>query len=380
MRIGIVGYGGFGQFLHQAWETLSSASVEAVADTDPTRSPETARFHTSWQALITDEALDIISIATPPSTHAAIACAAMEAGKHVLIEKPLATTLSDARRILDAQQRSGRVATVNFMLRYNPVVEHLHRWSHDHTLGRLRRVLVENYAQDEALPPDHWFWDPTISGGILVEHAVHFIDLINGCTDAPPEQITGFSVRRQPGQEDRMGFTAIYGDGMTCSQYHAFSRPGFFERTTMHFIYDLAEIAVEGWIPLRGTVRALVDDDALNALSALPGFEMQRREAVQSLQDASRPEGWGARTSSTAEHVTSGGEPYDVRYLVEGRFALPVSKAEAYADALRALMADLVQAARHQAPHPRVTLRDGLRSLRIALEATESAHGTRPRR
>ena len=95
----------------------------------------------------------------------------MEAGKHVLIEKPVATALSDAERLLEIRDRTKRVAAVDFMMRFTPLAEILARWTINKPFGDLRHATVENHAQDEFLPPDHWFWNSAQSGGILVEHA-----------------------------------------------------------------------------------------------------------------------------------------------------------------------------------------------------------------
>lgn len=360
--IGIIGYGGFGRFLHSAWDAMAEARVVAVADTNPSNDPGTVRFFTDWQALLKDPAIDIVSIATPPVLHASMACAALEAGKHVLVEKPLAMTVEEAQRIQAVAERTGKCATVNFMLRFNPIVEALQAWSHSRCFGALRRVVVENYAQDEALPPEHWFWDPTRSGGILVEHAVHFIDIVNGCTKASPEQVQGLGVRRTPTQEDRMMLTVKYADGLVATQYHAFSRPQFFEQTSMRFVFDIAQVEVEGWIPMRGRVTALVSDATEAELQRLPDFAIHRQERL------------ATATGSSTTTYYSGGQPYTVSHQVEGGFALPISKPEAYADALRALMRDLIAAGQKENHRLRVSLQDGISTLRVALEATQQAH------
>lgn len=360
LNLGIIGYGGFGPFIHQAWAQLDAVNVRAVADADPTRQPGGVTFYTSWQELVADPHVDLVAVATPPGTHAEMACAAMEAGKHVLVEKPLATTRQDARRMLAARDRTGQVATVDFMLRFNPVVEALRAWSWNDSFGRLRRVVVENYAQDETLPPDHWFWNPALSGGLLVEHAVHFIDLVQSCATAPVRRVDGLSLQRNPNQTDRMMATVVYGDGLVATHYHAFMRPGFFERTSMRFVYDLAQLDVEGWIPLSGRVTALVRSETRPELARLPGFRAVRKETL----------GDG---NHTPRRLRSGGESYEATHLIEGVFAVPMPKSEAYAACLQGLMTDVAAAIHVPSHRMRVTLEDGLASLDIALRATEHA-------
>ena len=302
----------------------------------------------------------------------------MQAGKHVLVEKPAATTREDALRIDAVAKETKRVVAVDYMLRFNPIIETLQGWARDGSFGVLRRVVVENYAQDESLSRDHWFWDPAKSGGILVEHAVHFIDLVNGCTDAEPAFVDGLSIRRDDGRTDRMGLTVVYDDGLVTQQYHAFSRPGLFERTSMRFVFDLAQIEVDGWIPLSGRVLALVNRNSTDSLKSLPGLEIDHRHALADVVDDSRPDGWGGASDGKSDgepyHVVySGGEPYTVTERIEGVFAMPDSKSAAYAEALRLMMSDLVDAVRNPDHLLRAGILEGRRSLDIALKATERA-------
>lgn len=364
LNIGIIGYGGFGPFIHKAWAQLDVINVLAVADADPTRRPGGVTFYPSWQDLIADPRIDLVAVATPPSTHAEIACAAMEAGKHVLVEKPLSITQDAARRILAVRDRTGRAATVDFMLRFNPIVETLHAWSQNGSFGRLRRVVVENYAQDETLPPEHWFWNPALSGGILVEHAVHFIDIVQACTTAPVQRVDGLSLQRNPNQTDRMMATVVYEDGLVATHYHMFTRPGFFEQTSMRFVFDLAQLDIEGWIPLSGRISALVSGDTDIELAWLPGFRIVREEPLGNGIHATR-------------RLRSGGEPYEAARFVEGIFAIPAPKLEVYATCLQGLMADFVAAIHDPSHRMRVTLEDGLRSLDVAVRATEHAQRQR---
>ena len=355
--IGIIGYGGFGRFLHRAWADMPGVTVCAVSDAHQRLDLANTAFYSRWQDLIADAEIDIVSIATPPHLHVEMACAAMEAGKHVLIEKPLATTLDAAHRIVAMRDRTGCQAAVDYVLRFNPIVETLQAWSRNRWFGVLRRVVVENYAQDDALPPDHWFWDREQSGGILVEHAVHFIDLANACTEAKPLQTNGSSVWRTPRQEDRMMLTTIYDDGLVASQYHEFARPRFFERTTIRFVFDLADVETEGWIPLNGRVRALTDEHTRESLRHLPGFQVTDTNSIDG-----------------AAEIRVGGRLYHANTDIEGTFALEASKDAVYRASVQAAMADLIRAIEDPEYQPTASLEAGITSLDIALQATRMAH------
>jgi predicted dehydrogenase len=362
LRLGLAGYGGFGRFLHRTWGAMPGVEVAAVATLHD--GPEGVRVHDHWQGLLTDDAVDLVAIAVPPNLHAAVAGAAMEAGKHVIVEKPVATSLAEARRLVEVRDRTGRVATVDFMIRFTAVAEALARWGRERPFGRLRRAVVENHAQDETLPPEHWFWDPAQSGGILVEHAVHFLDLVSSMTDARAVRVDGWGHRRNARQEDRVLATVAYDDGLVATHHHTFSRPEFFERTTIRLWFDLAEVEIEGWIPLAGRVRALVGPGTEEALAALPGFsETARRPAPV--------------REGSARRVLVGGEPFEVADEVEGTFDAGTPKPEVYAAALRALLTDVRRAMADPAHRVRVPLEDGVEAVRLALAATRDAHAPR---
>ena len=369
LRIGILGYGAFGRFLHDAWRTLDDVRVVAVAAQEPVAPEAGVRAFKRWEDLVASGEIDLAVVALPPDAHGRAAVAALDAGLHVLVEKPLATTLEDAGAIRAAAQRAERahgprVVGVDFLMRFNPVVEALHAWCRPDVetgagpdarpFGVLRRVVVENYAQDESLGPEHWFWDRARSGGILVEHAVHFIDVVNGCGPGAPARVQGAAVRRADGREDRVLVNVLYESGLAMTQYHAFSRPNFFEETTLRFVFDLAELRWEGWIPMRGTVRALIGPETEAALHLLPGYAEHVRAAV--------PAGRGGP-------LRSGGVAYAPTHDVSGAFALPGSKADAYADAVRALLLDVRRAIETPGYRVRAGLGEGTESLRIALAA-----------
>ncbi len=354
--IGIIGYGGFGPFLHKAWCNLDGATVTAVADFDPSRNPSgTVRFHPTWQELVSDPEVSIVSISTPPSTHAEIACAAMEGGKHVLVEKPLALSVEEARRIIETRDRTGMVAGVNFMLRFNPIVEVLADWGRSGVFGRLRRAAVENYAQDDALPPDHWFWNNEVSGGILVEHAGHFIDLVAAVTCARPREVHGMRQLRNGAQEDQVLAAIVYEDDLVATHYHEFSRPKILERTSIRLGFDLAQIDIEGWIPLSGEFSALVDEARLNELKKLPGFHETGRVRLEQ------------------SRIRSAGRDYQAESMVTGEFAVAMEKLDLYADCLRRIMEDLIETIEQPGHRLRVGLEQGIESLDLALRATKSA-------
>ena len=150
-KVGIIGYGGFGRFLHHWWEKLDEVEVVAISDskTDFDTLPNCTGYR-HWEDLVQSPDIDIVSVVTPPSVHAEIAIAAMQAGKHVLLEKPVAVSMEQAEQILAARDQTGKAIMVDHMLRYSPLVKQMQALSLSGRFGKLRHAEVANYAQDAA--------------------------------------------------------------------------------------------------------------------------------------------------------------------------------------------------------------------------------------
>ena len=168
--------------------------------TAPRRAPTGA-------TLLTDDGVDVVAVVAPPDRHAEITLAALDAGRHVLCEKPLATDLGSRTDRRGAAEASDRVLVVDHVLRYNPLLQALVLLQ-DELLGPVQRFSFENDASDEDLPPGHWFWDEAVSGGIFVEHGVHFFDAAHLLLGSTPHARLGSDrtpARRhhRPGQRHR---------------------------------------------------------------------------------------------------------------------------------------------------------------------------------
>ncbi|OHB61090.1 MAG: hypothetical protein A2Y12_13865 [Planctomycetes bacterium GWF2_42_9] len=362
-KIGIIGFGGFGQFIYESCKQLKHIEVSAIADNKKSCDPGHTKFYTAWKGLIRDENVDLVWIATVPDVHAGIACAAMYAGKDVIIEKPAATNMKDAKQILNVRDKTARIATVNYMMRFNPISICLQQFNDKNIFGKIRRVHIENYAQDETLPLKHWFWNKEVSGGILIEHAVHFFDLVNYISGQKQIKVNGLCYRRQSGQEDQVFAGVLYDKGLIASHYHSFSRPGFFERTSIRLSFDLAEIDIEGWLPLKGHFRALINKNTASEIRKLPNVEMKEQKIASILKKQGNTE---------IAMLRSGGIKYNVDKMVEGTFEIIEDKQQVYGVCVRALLSDVIAKREKPSHKMRVNLEDGITSLEIATLASKS--------
>jgi predicted dehydrogenase len=185
LRVGIAGAGFIGA-VHARSARLAGARVVAVAASSPARAEEAARrigaerACTSAEALVAADDLDVIHVCTPNHLHAPLAEAALAAGKHVVCEKPLATTVAAAEALADAARAADRVAAVPFVYRYYPTVREARVRVADGELGPLHLVHGA-YLQDWLLSPeDHnWRVDPTLGGAsrAFADIGSHWCDL-----------------------------------------------------------------------------------------------------------------------------------------------------------------------------------------------------------
>lgn len=367
-KIGIIGYGGFGKFLHHWWNRMEQVRVVAIStgSQDHNDYPGVVKYE-SWEQLIQDSEIDIVSIATPPVSHVAIACGALRAGKHVMLEKPVALNLEEARLLLSTQLETAKIVMVNHMLRYNPIVDAFVTLGKAELFGKLRHVEVTNYAQDSGLPIEHWFWDRTVSGGIFVEHGVHFFDIVNALSPQKVEKVHGFSHFRNARQQDQVAATVLYDGGLIANHYHSFSGPGFFERTSIRLMYDLAKVEIQGWIPLNGNMQVLVDERSLDALKLIPGLRITAQHPIEEVSDQSRPAGWGEQ--ETATEIRGGGISYGVTKMISADFGLAKDKSDVYGACVQDILSDFIAKIENPLHETKVNINDAIESLKVALKA-----------
>ncbi len=130
-----------------------------------------------------------------------------------MCEKPLALSCSQADILVRTASETGRLLTVNHMLRYSPLLEFAKAVVEEQLLGEPRHAFFENYAGDEQLSPMHWFWDRRRSGGIFLEHTVHFFDLHDWWFGSG--EVLAAHAETRPGteQQDRVWCQARYEGG-----------------------------------------------------------------------------------------------------------------------------------------------------------------------
>ena len=172
-----------------------------------------------WRQLIGRSDIDALLICTPNVLHAPIATLAAEAGQHILIEKPLAPTLEEARRIVAAASAGGVVCAVAYHRRFKPLYRETHTLLRAGILGRLYSVHAElSHAGPEAWAPTAtWFFDPArAGGGAVVDLGTHMADLVTWLVGAKPVELASLvATQEKPTSlEDHSICMFRFADGM----------------------------------------------------------------------------------------------------------------------------------------------------------------------
>lgn len=216
IRLGVVGAGSFFQAVHLpalaktgAFEIVSIASRTGLALRDLASKYRIARVTTDASEIITDSEVDAVLIATRHDLHARYVLAALDAGKHVFVEKPLALTTDECRAIADAAVSAGRIVMVGFNRRFSP---HAQRARALLDAVRTPKMIVYR-VNAGALPADHWLRDPVEGGGRLLGEGVHFFDFIRWMLRVDPLSVHASALRVNGPDPDNAAITLTYRDG-----------------------------------------------------------------------------------------------------------------------------------------------------------------------
>jgi len=193
LGIGLIGTGYMGKCHALAWNAVAAVFgdvarphlavlAEASQDLAERKAGELGfeRATGDWRSLVADPAVDVVSITTPNAFHPEMAIAALEAGKHIWCEKPMATRLADAERMLAAARASGKVAALGYNYIQNPIIRLIRRLIDEGRIGEVNHVRLEMDEDFMADPEALFYWksEATSGHGALDDFGVHALSLI----------------------------------------------------------------------------------------------------------------------------------------------------------------------------------------------------------
>lgn len=256
IRAGICGFGGLGHVHADSLWKIDGVEVKAVCDSNPAQlAAKEVKFnidtgpaafdisssntYTDFDEMIKNENLDMVVIALPTDLHADLSIRAMDAGCHVLCEKPMALTVEECDRMIEARDRNGRQLMVGQCIRFWPEYRYLHQAIKDRRYGRLLSLTMERSG---ACLPTSWFNDCNRSGGAIVDLHVHDVDWAQMALGRPDNLCARGIFGKSGGVDD---LTAIwqYASGplvtIRCSWIQAsgfvMAYKAFFENATLDF-------------------------------------------------------------------------------------------------------------------------------------------------
>jgi predicted dehydrogenase len=352
LRAAIVGAGFMGRVHARALQVAGSRLV-GVAASSPASSREAAatlraeRAYADLDQLLGDATVDVVHVCTPNHLHASIALAALEAGKHVVCEKPLATDVAAAEQLVATAERADRTATVPFVYRFHPMVREARAMVRAGEVGRIA-VTHGSYLQDWLLDAadDNWRVDADLGGATRAfgDIGSHWCDLL--------EFITGDRIARLSARlatvNDRRGETEAP------------------VRTE-----DVVTLQFESDAGVPGScVISQVSAGRKNRLF----LEISGAEATLAFDQEDAERLWVGTRSRSATLVR---DP-DTLSPAAARYArVPAGHPQGYQDCFDHFVADTYAATAGPAPDGLPTFRDGLRATRLADAVLRSAaHGS----
>ncbi|HEX2763435.1 MAG TPA: Gfo/Idh/MocA family oxidoreductase [Allosphingosinicella sp.] len=206
INLGVIGYGYWGPNLVRNFMGTPGARVATVCDRDASRLKKVealypgVRVTTSAEEMIADPAIDAVIVATPVDAHFPLALAALQAGKHVFVEKPIASTADQARRLIDEAAKRGLVLAVDHTFVYTGAVRKMHELIRTEAFGKVRyydstRVNLGLFQHDV---------------NVLWDLAVHDLSIMAYVLDQSPVAVSATGHSHIAGQPEYAAFLTVF--------------------------------------------------------------------------------------------------------------------------------------------------------------------------
>ena len=214
MKVAVIGVGSMGRNHARVYSELAEAELVAVSDADAKQSASIAgkfgvRSYTDYREMLEKEKPDAVSVAVPTILHEEVGMAALDAGAHVLMEKPIAATVEEGQRLIAKAKSVERQFMVGHIVRFNPAVQALKQKLIAGDLGRIFQVFCRRAGPFPTRIQDV---------GVVVDLAPHAVDLRRFLTDADPIRVYAETEQRlHTNHEDLLWGVLRFADGITGS-------------------------------------------------------------------------------------------------------------------------------------------------------------------
>lgn len=266
VRIGVIGLGFMGVTHYRSYKRVKGAQVVAVFTRDPKKlagdwrsvrgnlPTETGgredlsgvKRYDDLDAILNDPDVDLVDICLPTHLHTDATLKALRAGKHVIVEKPIALTLRDADKMVDTAKKVGRFLMVAQVLRFFPEFRLLKDLQERGDYGKLKGLHLKRIISKPTWAADDWFADPKRSGGPIIDLHIHDADFVvfllglpesvftTGWVD-PARNTPEYFVTQYSFADGEVTVTAVGGDPAMPKWVFEHGYDAYFERATVEF-------------------------------------------------------------------------------------------------------------------------------------------------
>lgn len=248
--VGLIGGGMFTKnILLPALKKVKGVHLEGVATTTGVTAQHLAKKFgfayatTDYQKILNDPAVGSVIITTRHNLHATMVLAALAAGKHVFVEKPLCLTEEELERIISSYDGS-RLLMVGFNRRFAPLAQKVKAA----LAGRTTPLVMTYRVNAGFIPADHWVHDPEVGGGRLLGEVCHFVDFCHFMSDSPAETVSVVSISGPTGKyrpDDNLVVTLAFKDGSVATILYTSKGSKSFSRERFEVFGEDAAAVIE---------------------------------------------------------------------------------------------------------------------------------------
>lgn len=316
LRVGLIGYGNIARVHHAVLDRRTDAELVAVATRSAVADlPGSVSLHHDHRELAARADIDLVAVCSPSGLHAEQALDCVAAGKHVVVEKPLAIDITAGQRAVREARERGLLLSVISQRRFEPVLQHLKGLIVDGRLGRpvLGEVLVRWFRDQDYYDAARWRGTPDLDGGVLMNQAIHAIDLLRWLM-GPVESVHGITTTRthRITVEDTAAAALRFGSGaLGAITATTAARPGLPAELNLFFdsgcvsIHDdhIARWTVDG-VPRPSFTDGVTGSGASSAGGiTTTGHQRQWEDIVRSVRDGVDPQVTGEDALASAALV-----------------------------------------------------------------------------
>ncbi|MFP4248268.1 MAG: Gfo/Idh/MocA family protein [Armatimonadota bacterium] len=297
--MGAIGCGGIASGHLPAYRDVEGIETIAVCDIDEQAASNRAEefdvpnVYTDWRELLEDERVDAVSVLLPHHLHRDVTVAAAEAGKHVLCEKPMATSLAEVDEMITAADEAGVVLMIGQILRFRAANARARELIREGAVGEVRNVLRRRLGKSEGFRSE-WARRPEEAGGwVLYGYGAHEVDMILWLTDGVPGDVYAQARVNNEYWNDYDELTVQISliDGPMSTYQHSINTP--------FGAWECMVIGTEGAMMVRTEEIQLGDEIIEVPLDSPAAWRAQVGEFVRAVREGDEPEASGRDVRAT---------------------------------------------------------------------------------